>query len=194
MGAEEGSCVSAPALTPEPDRFLLDCPLFNALLAGAEGGQQAGSPGGRQELPLGLRGLVGALPLPAPPVLPAGRGLWSCAAQFMSVRFLFLPALKFYSPHASLLIKNLPGAPTSAPRGPLLLSRLPWARAKMPCLGLGTGAAGGRKGPQHATDPTSFGVWVASTYPVPSLSTLPPKQIELPPPTCVYSQLLRPPD
>lgn len=36
----------------------------------------------------------------------------------MIVCFLFLPALKFYSPHVSLLIKNLPGAPTSAPRLP----------------------------------------------------------------------------
>ena len=81
MGAEEGSCVSAPALTPEPDRFLLDCPLFNALPAGAEGGQQAGSRGADKSCPWAFAGSVGALPLPAPPVLPAGRGLWSCCVD-----------------------------------------------------------------------------------------------------------------
>lgn len=66
-----------------------------------------------------------AVPLRAPLVLPARRALLvrcSSAEHTSYDRVLSLPALKFYSPHVSLLIKKLPGALTSAPRLPSALA------------------------------------------------------------------------
>lgn len=65
---------------------------------------------------------------------------------FTITRFLFLPALKFYSPHVSLLIKNLPSVSSllaleSQPKP--LSSQLPFVlMLKMPQLVLRSTAAG----------------------------------------------------
>lgn len=79
--------------------------------------------GSRHELPLGLLrdgvSLAPASSARAPcQVCPLGPQALRPGALCRTVRFLFLPALKFHSPHVSLLIKNLPGAPTSAPHRP----------------------------------------------------------------------------
>lgn len=114
--------------------------------------------------------------------------------------FLFLPALKFDSPHASLLIKNLPGV-SSLPA----LKSQPWSvssqfppypGAKRPQLvlrehhkGPGAGLRGNRS--QYATCPPSLGVWVSLVLPTFSLFTLLLDKLSHLP-ACVYSQLQNP--
>ena len=55
-----------------------------------------------------------ALITSAPHVRSLGYDAAKLGILFMTVCFLFLPALKFYSPHVNLLIKKFPGVLTSA--------------------------------------------------------------------------------
>ena len=89
---------------------------------------------------------------------------------FMTVCFLFLPALKFYSPHVNLLIKKFPGALTSAACLPsalaaIVFSSITHCTCWTASLGSQKMRSRQRKRSQHATYPTFLGVWGGTHLP-----------------------------
>ena len=108
---------------------------------------------------------------------------------FTTVCFLFLPALKFYSPHVSLLIKKFPGALTSAVRLPSALAATVFSSiTPCACRNASAGSqktrSSQRKRSQAATYSAFLGVWAAPTYPISFLCTPPPRRIGLSPNSC----------